>query len=207
MCPTAQPNQSLTHGFAMLELLAQAREPLATGAVAAALGLHKSVCSRMLLTLHDLGYAHRVGRGRWRAHVGLLALSAFGLKNSPLSRCQEQLLALIRQVRCVVAVGCVWKGNVVYLFHYASAGKVTGFGNIFPVRSSSIGRLLTARRRPAYALVRDVEPGRFSLAVPFTFDGLELGLAIAGPQRLYHGAATVTMLQEFARRLAPPPAP
>jgi DNA-binding IclR family transcriptional regulator len=200
--PTAQPNQSVRNGFDVLQLLAASPEPLATGDIAAAARLGKSVASRLLLTLEEVGYVLRVGHGRWRPHVGLLALGALGLKNSPLLRCRPILEELASGVPCLVALGFVWHEQVVYLFQSADARRVGGFGQVWPVATSSIGQLLAAKRRPAHKLLW-VRGGReFTVAVPLSFAGVEYGLAMAGEKREFHGDDTIQRLRAHAQRIA-----
>ncbi len=108
-----------------------------------------------------------------------MALGAFGLAASPLARSQAALARLIHDTGCLAALGFVWRDQVVYLFHSHEAGAVRGFGNVYPVKDSSIGRLLSAPRRRR-ALVENADDS-FSLAVPVEVGGSRLGLAIAGP--------------------------
>ncbi len=201
--PTAQPNNSVRNGFDALEAVAFADGGLSTGDLSHRLGLSKSVVSRIMLTLVELGYVHRVGRGQWRTHAGLLALGTVGLRHSPLVRCRKPMEDLAASLRCVAAAGFVWKRQVIYLF---SAGG--GFGNSYPVEDSSIGRLLTSSRPAASKLVwrsrADKNRGEFSLAVPFTCDGFRYGLAVAGPADLYRGDETVKLLQACATRIEHP---
>jgi DNA-binding IclR family transcriptional regulator len=198
---TAQPNQSVRNAFEALEALAFAAAPQSTGEIATRLGIGKPVASRLLLTLLELGYVSRVGRGVWRVSAGLMALGALGLRNSPLGRGREPLEELAAKLRCTVAAGFVWKRQVVYLFTTAGDGAVRGLGAPWPVEESSIGQLLTSRSEPASKLVWRKERSEFSLAVPFGFDGQRYGLAVAGPAALYRAGETEALLHGVAKQV------
>jgi hypothetical protein len=198
---SAQPNQSVRNAFAALEVLAFARDPLSTGAIAERLGLGKPVASRLLLTLLELGYVSRIGRGVWRTSVGLMGLGALGMRNSPLARGRELLDELAATLRCTVAAGYVWKRQVFYLFLRTGEGPSHGPGDPGPVEESSIGQLLISRAELPAKLVWRKERSEFSLAVPFRFDGLRYGLAIAGPAALYRGGESEELLRGVARRI------
>ncbi|HYE06337.1 MAG TPA: helix-turn-helix domain-containing protein [Planctomycetota bacterium] len=203
---TPQRNHSLRHGFAALELVALAPTPPSTGDIAERLELHKSTCSRLMLTLAEDGYVERVGRGRWRAHLGLFAIGAFGLRASPLAKAAPLMGALIAATGCVVALGFVWNRQVVYLFHSNEPTVMRGFGNVYPVDESSIGRLLAAQRRRR-ALIEHPD-GRFSLAVPVEGTTARLGLALAGAKEALTEANERLLLAcagEIERLLAAPP--
>jgi len=60
---TAPPLQTLSRGIRMLELLADAGEPLTIPAIAARLGLHRSIAYRILRTLEDHGLVVRDAAG------------------------------------------------------------------------------------------------------------------------------------------------
>lgn len=197
--PTAQPNQSVQHAFEALEALAFAPAGMSTADLSGRLGLGKPVISRLMHTLLDLGYVGRVGRGQWRAHAGLLALGVMGLRHSPLARGRERLQELSRQLGCFVAAGFVWRRQVVYVFG-GTAGVVGPIGGTFPVEDSSIGRLLTGRSPRAQQLVWRRDGAEFSLAVPFTFDGVRYGLAVAAPAAL-NTAETAAALRACAAEL------
>lgn len=198
--PTAQPNQSIQKGFAALEALAAAPGPMSTGELSAALKLDKSVTSRLLLTLHGLGYVDRLKRGLWRPHTALLALSLLGLKNSPLVQARPIMSSLIDRFKCIVALGTLWRDQVVYLYHSTNKETLTGFGHLFPAKESSIGLLLTQKDPPRHYLVTR-DNGDISLAVPVRFRDSLFGLAIAGPPRVYKGDATIAVLEEAAKQI------
>ncbi|MGO4533817.1 IclR family transcriptional regulator [Leifsonia sp. 2MCAF36] len=61
--PSAPPLQTLSRGIRMLELLADAGEPLSIPAIASRLGLHRSIAYRILRTLEDHGLVIRDAAG------------------------------------------------------------------------------------------------------------------------------------------------
>lgn len=60
---SAPPLQTLSRGIRMLELLADAGEPLTIPAIASRLGLHRSIAYRILRTLEDHGLVVRDAAG------------------------------------------------------------------------------------------------------------------------------------------------
>lgn len=75
--PTRGPaSQTLSRGIRILEVLADAREPLTIDDIAARLGVHRSVAYRLLRTLEEHGLVTRDSGGRVQLGAGLAALAA-----------------------------------------------------------------------------------------------------------------------------------
>lgn len=72
----APPSQTLSRGIRMLELLADAREPLTIDELAARLGVHRSVAYRLLRTLEAHRLTVRDAAGRITLGARLAALAA-----------------------------------------------------------------------------------------------------------------------------------
>ena len=73
---TAPPSQTLSRGIRILEILADAREPLSIDEVARRLGAHRSVAYRLLRTLEDHGLVTRDSAGRMQLGARMAALAA-----------------------------------------------------------------------------------------------------------------------------------
>jgi DNA-binding IclR family transcriptional regulator len=72
----AAPSQTLSRGIRILEILADAREPLSIDEVARRLEVHRSVAYRLLRTLEDHGLTMRDAAGRVVLGSRLAALAA-----------------------------------------------------------------------------------------------------------------------------------
>ncbi|MGC5222374.1 IclR family transcriptional regulator [Micromonospora sp. DT81.3] len=73
---TGPPSQTLSRGIRILEILADAREPLSIDEIARRLAVHRSVAYRLLRTLEDHGLAVRDGAGRIQLGARMAALAA-----------------------------------------------------------------------------------------------------------------------------------
>ena len=72
----ATPSQTLSRGIRILEILADAREPLSIDEIARRLGVHRSVAYRLLRTLEDHGLVTRDAAGRIQLGARMAALAA-----------------------------------------------------------------------------------------------------------------------------------
>jgi DNA-binding IclR family transcriptional regulator len=72
----ATPSQTLSRGIRVLEILADAREPLSIDETARRLGVHRSVAYRLLRTLEDHGLVTRDAAGRIQLGARMAALAA-----------------------------------------------------------------------------------------------------------------------------------
>ncbi len=72
----APASQTLSRGIRILEVLADAREPLTIDDLAARLAVHRSVAYRLLRTLEDHGLVTRDSAGRVQLGARLAALAA-----------------------------------------------------------------------------------------------------------------------------------
>lgn len=73
---SAPASQTLSRGIRILELLSEAREPLAIDEIARRLGVHRSVAYRLLRTLEDHGLVTRDSAGRVVLGARMAALAA-----------------------------------------------------------------------------------------------------------------------------------
>lgn len=67
--------QTLARGLRALELVADSPEGLSIQQVADALGVHRSIATRLLATIAEFRFITRGGDGRYRPGTGLVALS------------------------------------------------------------------------------------------------------------------------------------
>jgi DNA-binding IclR family transcriptional regulator len=72
----ATPSQTLSRGIRILEILADAREPLSIDETARRLGVHRSVAYRLVRTLEDHGLVTRDAAGRIQLGARMAALAA-----------------------------------------------------------------------------------------------------------------------------------
>ncbi|WP_442574957.1 IclR family transcriptional regulator [Microbacterium sp. F51-2R] len=73
---SAPASQTLSRGIRILEVLADARDPLTIDDLAARLGVHRSIAYRLLRTLEDHGLVTRDGNGRVALGSRMAALAA-----------------------------------------------------------------------------------------------------------------------------------
>lgn len=90
-------SQTLDRGLRVLEHLAAAGEPCAVGAVAAAVGLHRSITYRLLRTLEDHRLVERDAAGRYSPGLGLTAL-ARGVRTDLQTAALPHLHALVARL-------------------------------------------------------------------------------------------------------------
>ena len=81
----APASQTLSRGIRILEILADAREPLSIDEIARRLGVHRSVAYRLLRTLEDHGLVTRDAAGRIQLGARMAALAA-GRRARPAGR-------------------------------------------------------------------------------------------------------------------------
>lgn len=73
--PAAPHSQTLDRGLRVLEVLAEGEAPQSSAALAAALGVHRSIVYRILRTLEDHRLVSRRPEGSWELGVGLAVLA------------------------------------------------------------------------------------------------------------------------------------
>jgi DNA-binding IclR family transcriptional regulator len=99
------PSQTLSRGIRILEILADAREPLSIDEVARRLDVHRSVAYRLLRTLEDHGLITRDATGRIRLGARMAALAA-GVAHDLQAEALPELTAVANELgaTCFVAV-------------------------------------------------------------------------------------------------------
>lgn len=102
---TAPASQTLSRGIRVLEILADAREPLTIDDLARRLDLHRSVAYRLLRTLEDHGLVTRDSAGRVQLGARLAALAA-GVAHDLNAESLPELTAIANELgmTCFLAV-------------------------------------------------------------------------------------------------------
>jgi len=102
---TAPASQTLSRGIRILELLADAREPLTIDELAARLEVHRSVAYRLLRTLEDHGLVARDSAGRVQLGARIAALAA-GVAHDLQAEALPELTAIANELglTCFLAV-------------------------------------------------------------------------------------------------------
>jgi DNA-binding IclR family transcriptional regulator len=214
---TAQPNQSLADGIALLGLLCSAGQ-LGTRDAAHKLGWEPTRANRLLGTLRDLGFAEQDSSRRYLPGPGVHVLAAQCLHGSKLLSVALPVLRATDREGFGVAIGVLWRGLVCYLLHSGEGESLdAGLASFapYPADDSSIGMVIEAHlisgqhvnpasarvgaRKCGYAVRNDEDGVHGSVAVPI-FRGKDrvpiAGIAfIADLKR--HGA------HEVAQRLVP----
>lgn len=93
----APPSQTLSRGIRILEILADAREPLTIDEIARRLAVHRSVAYRLLRTLEDHGLIARDGSGRVQLGARMAALAA-GVAHDLQAEALPELTALANEL-------------------------------------------------------------------------------------------------------------
>lgn len=102
---TAPASQTLSRGIRILEILSDAREPLAIDEIARRLGVHRSVAYRLLRTLEDHGLVVRDSAGRIVLGARMAALAA-GVAHDLQAEALPELTAVANELgmTCFLAV-------------------------------------------------------------------------------------------------------
>ncbi|MFH5822874.1 IclR family transcriptional regulator [Georgenia sp. AZ-5] len=194
----APASQTLSRGIRILEILADAREPLTIDAVADRLGVHRSIAYRLLRTLEDHGLVRRDTTGRVALGARMAALAA-GVAPDLQAEALPELTAVANELgmTCFLAVldhdECVTLTSVEPRHAVASVAQRPGTRH--PMTVGAPGKvILGALPRPAWppgvsgqleteamaAAVRgyaeshdEVIPGVQSVAVPLRLRGRE----------------------------------
>jgi DNA-binding IclR family transcriptional regulator len=101
----APASQTLSRGIRVLEILADAREPLSIDEVARRLGVHRSVAYRLVRTLEDHGLIAREDSGRIAIGARMAALAA-GVAHDLQAEALPELTAVANELgmTCFVSV-------------------------------------------------------------------------------------------------------
>ncbi|WP_410646115.1 IclR family transcriptional regulator [Amycolatopsis sp. cmx-4-54] len=102
---TASTSQTLSRGIRVLEVLADAQEPLSVDRIAERLGVHRSIAYRLIRTLEEHGLLTREPAGKYELGARLAALAA-GIKHDLQAAALPELTAVANELgmTCFVAV-------------------------------------------------------------------------------------------------------
>ena len=226
MPPDGAPSQTLSRGIRILELLADAREPLTTDDVATRLGVHRSIAYRLVRTLEHHGLVVR-DRDRGVVLGARMAALAAGVAHDLQAEALPELTAVANELgmTCFLAVldhdECVTLVSVEP--RHAAAPVAQRPGTRHPVTAGAPGKailtLLPEAEWPAataamratvadaarrgYATSHDeVIPGLESVAVPLPLRGRgPAAVAVVHVTSAIEHAGIAARLQRSARAI------
>ncbi len=148
----AQPNQSLIDGLSVLQALASAGKPVGSREMGRQLSLEATRVNRLLKTLAHLGIAQQTPERQYVPGPAMHVLAAQATFGSGLIRRATGPLESLRHFTMAVAMGVLWRDQVVYLYHASPGGggaDAIGRTGLFPATRSAIGMALLARQSDA----------------------------------------------------------
>ncbi|MDL9980163.1 IclR family transcriptional regulator [Microbacterium sp. ASV49] len=190
---TAPASQTLSRGIRILEILADAREPLSIDEIARRLDVHRSVAYRLLRTLEDHGLVGRDDAGRVELGARLAALAA-GVAHDLQAEALPELTAAANDLAMTCFLAVLDRDECVTLVsvepRHATASVAQRPGSRHPVAVGAPGRAILAQLPPtqwpdgadaiqvaevaAQGFARshdEVIPSLRSVAVPLTLRG------------------------------------
>lgn len=145
-------SQTLSRGIRILEILADAREPLTIDEIARRLGVHRSVGYRLLRTLEDHGLAVRDSAGRVALGARMAALAA-GVAHDLQAEALPELTAVANELgmTCFLAVldhdQCITLASVEPRHAIASVAQRPGARH--PITVGAPGKAILSLLAPA----------------------------------------------------------
>lgn len=177
----AQPNLSLIKGVECLQTVIAAQGPIGSREAARRLGFEHTRVNRLLGTLCALGLLEQTPDRRYRPGPGIHVLAAQSLNASGLLRAALPELRKFKNGKLDLALGVLWNNSVCYFFFRRpgmdTVSAISG-RELFPAKDSSIGRIIMAKGKKEYALVR-MNRDHASIAVGVG-SPVFAGLALAG---------------------------
>jgi len=211
--------QTLDRGLRALEMVATARDGLTIQDLSTALGVHRSIASRLLSTLADRRLVIRGGDGRFRTGAGLAALAA-GIHTTLRATAAPILHELVDKVGATISLLVAEGGEAVALevVEPPTLSYVLSFraGSRHPLGRGSAGVALraarpqsageeeavtTARKRGYAETFGEVEPGAYGVAVPIVVPGLPAACLNLITHRGEIAASAGPVLAEAAARI------
>ncbi|HEY0521336.1 MAG TPA: helix-turn-helix domain-containing protein [Ilumatobacteraceae bacterium] len=226
---TIAPSQTLDRGLACLEFIAGAEQPVTVDAVAAALGLHRSIVYRLLRTLEGRRLIERDGDGDGRYLPGpYLAVLSRSVRRSLRAAAASVLVNLAEelQMTAFLVVADADEAVTIDSVEPTSLDAHVAYrpGTRHPIDRGAPGIALLAGRPPVpderaeiaaarrrgWAQSRaEVIPGMASIAAPIADEGAIAVLWLAGNpvDTTLVAARLVTAAADIRHRLALDPAP
>lgn len=144
--------QSFERGLALLRAFGAERTAMTTAEAASAAGLTRAAARRLLMTLHDQGYAQFDGK-RYTLTPRVLELGFAWLSAQPLFGVGEPVAKqLAERLNETVSIGMLDIPDVVYLVRALSSRVLhlrVGPGTRIPAHTSSMGLILLGGLEPA----------------------------------------------------------
>lgn len=145
---SAQPNQSVIDGFRCLQYIASSEQPVGCRELARILDMDPSRVNRLLLTMAHMGLTQKTPKRKYVTGHGIHVLAAQSIRRSGLFRATAEALEKIDHPDFTTALGSLWEGHVVYLYH-ARAGdtlaQALGGFRVQPPWESVVGLCLLSR--------------------------------------------------------------
>lgn len=147
--PSAPASQTLSRGIRILEVLADAREPMSIDALAVRLGVHRSIAYRLLRTLEDHGLVVRDAGGRVALGARMAALAA-GVAHDLQAAALPELTAAANELGMTCFVVILDHDECVTLVsvepRHAAASVAQRPGTRHPVGVGAPGKVIRAAR-------------------------------------------------------------
>lgn len=225
---SAPHSQTLSRGIRVLEILAEAEEPMTIAALSAALGVHRSIAYRILRTLEDHGLVVRDTAGAVQLGPRMATL-ARAVSRDLQSASLPQLTAIANDLSMTAFIAVLDRHDVVTLVSvepsHAHATVVQRPGTRHPLASGAPGIAIQSAltelqwralpdehprdeaaeaRARGYATSHDeVIPGLASVAVPLALpDRTPAAVAVVFLANGRDVAAVAERLREAARAIA-----
>lgn len=148
----SQPNLSVLAVIECLQWLAIQPHPISNIEMARTMGVHRNRANRLLKSLVMAGIASQGPDRKFSIGAGFHVLGAQSLFASGILRKTLPILESLHSLKCVVALGVLWKDQVAYLyFHHPGQSVAQGVGahSALPATQSSIGLALLAHQPEA----------------------------------------------------------
>ncbi len=142
----AQPNLSILRGFIILEEVITSTRPLGSREISRTLGYEHSHVNRILGTLCETGMLRQNNERKYLPGPRIHFLATLSLNASGLIQASLPILEPFHVMGAVVAVGTVWRENVIYLLHALPTMDLASSAGVheqYPKNKSIIGKVLT----------------------------------------------------------------
>ncbi|WP_030392713.1 IclR family transcriptional regulator [Kitasatospora purpeofusca] len=152
-------SQSVDRALTLLGSLGDG--PVTLEQAAGSIGVHKSTALRLLRTLEEHGFVHRLSDRRYRVGGRVLSLAQRALQEIDVRQVAAPYLAALNErCGCTVQLAVLQDDEVLYLDELAGRwstdpGRPTRIGRRAPAAGTAIGRVLLAGLPPAGATADD----------------------------------------------------
>jgi DNA-binding IclR family transcriptional regulator len=144
---------AVRRALAVLELLSDEAEPQGVSSIAKHLGIPKSSCLGLLVTLEAAGYARRDERNKWSPTLRSYYLGMNAVRNLDLLNLARPILERIRDETSLTAHLGIFEGGVVRYALKVEPGAMVRFdtypGKVASLHLTALARAVTAYVHPA----------------------------------------------------------